>query len=679
MSRVLSPAVRTTQLLSAMSLSDKLALLSGVDPHAALGVADGPLYVGYVPGNPNLCIPALTFNDGPAGVADLQVGTTAFPAPIAQAATWNMRLEHAFGQALGMEAWNKGINVVLAPDVNIARVPENGRNFEAFGEDPFLSGQTAVAAIDGIQQNAVIATVKHYAVNSQETNRYYVSSNLDDRTLHEIYLPPFAAAVAQAKVGAVMCAYGFVNGVASCQEPNLLKTVLRTELGFRGVVMSDWGSTWSTVDGANSGLDLEMPGGRFFAAPLADAVSAGMVKTSTIDAMARSILMPMFRLGLFDDPPPPLSAVSLTDVSTPADKQLALKIAEQGTVLLKNDSSALPLRLRSGDSVAVIGAPAGFGDIRPYIGGGGSSFVMSATPVTPLDAITARAAKAGATVVSANGIDPVAAAQAARTATVAVVFVYDQEREGEDRPNLDLPAGQDQLVEQVAQANPNTIVVLDTGGPVLMPWLDEVPGVLEAWYPGQRDGDAIAAILFGDAEPSGRLPQTFPSSDTAVPASTMDQWPGTRLAQDAAFSEGIDVGYRWYDAKKVAPLFPFGFGLSYTSFAYSHLRIARARANVTVSFIVTNTGARAGSDVPQVYVDDPRAAGEPPKQLQGFEKVFLRPRWSKRVTVTLTPRSFSYWDSTARRWRMAPGLYRILVGASSRDIRLRGFLRQPEP
>src|SRR6266404_1284424 len=286
MSRVLSPAVRTTQLLSAMSLSDKLALLSGVDPHAALGVADGPLYVGYVPGNPSLCIPALTLNDGPAGVADLQVGTTAFPAPIAQAATWNMRLEHKFGQALGMEAWNKGINVVLAPDVNIARVPENGRNFEAFGEDPFLSGETAVAAIDGIQQNPVIATVKHYAVNSQETNRYYVSSNVDDRTLHEIYLPPFAAAVAQSNVGAVMCAYGLVNAVFSCQEPNLLKTVLRTELGFRGVVMSDWGSTWSTVDGANSGLDLEMPGGRFFAAPLADAVSAGMVKTSTIDAMA---------------------------------------------------------------------------------------------------------------------------------------------------------------------------------------------------------------------------------------------------------------------------------------------------------------------------------------------------------------------------------------------------------
>ena len=679
MSRALSPETRTTKLMRAMSPSDKLALLTGVNPHAALGVADGPLYVGYVPGNPSLCIPALTLNDGPAGVSDLMVGTTAFPAPIAQAATWNTRLERTFGQALGREAWNKGINVLLAPNVNIARVPENGRNFEAFGEDPFLSSQAAVAEIQGIQQNPVIATVKHYAVNSQETNRYSVSSNVDDRTLHEIYLPPFDAAIAQGNVGAVMCAYGLVNAIYSCQHSDLLTSVLRQELGFRGLVMSDWGATHSTVPSANAGLDLEMPGGTYFGSALADAVAAGTVKTSTIDAMARSILLPMFRLGLFDDPPPPLSTVSLTDVSSPADTQLALKIAEQGTVLLKNDSNALPLRLHAGDSLAVIGEPAGFGDIRPYIGGGGSSFVSSATPVTPLDAITARAAKAGATVVSANGIDPAAAADAARTATVAVVFVYDQEREGEDRPNLELPAAQDQLIEQVAQANPHTIVVLDTGGPVLMPWLDQAAGVLEAWYPGQRDGDAIAAILFGDAEPSGRLPQTFPSSDAAVPASTMDQWPGSGLAQDAAFSEGLDVGYRWYDAQKVAPLFPFGFGLSYTSFEYSHLRVERVRKDIMVSFTVTNTGKREGLDVPQVYVDDPRTAGEPPKQLQAFTKVFLRPHRSLRVSVTLAPRAFSYWDSTTQRWRVTPGLYRILVGASSRDIRLRGFLRLPAP
>jgi beta-glucosidase len=400
------------------------------------------------------------------------------------------------------------------------------------------------------------------------------------------------------------------------------------------------------------------------------------VTASTIDSMAGSILRSMFRLGLFDAPPPPLATVSPLYVSTPADQQVALRVAEEGTVLLKNTPGTLPLQLRRGASLAVIGAPAGYGDVRTYAGGGGSSFVGGATPVTPLQALTARAAKAGATVVSADGSDPAAAAALARQASVAVVFVYDTEREGVDRDGLELPAGQDQLVEQVAAANPHTVVVLDTGGPVLMPWLDQVPGVVEAWYPGQRDGDAIAAVLFGDVDPGGRLPQTFPPSDSAVPASTPGEWPGSNDGQDAAFTEGLQVGYRWYDAHKVTPLFPFGYGLSYTSFAYSHLRIARAGGRVAVSFTVRNDGSRAGSDVPQLYVDDPAAAGEPPKQLQGYQRVFLRAGRSTRVTIALTRRSFSTWDSASQSWHAAPGLYRILIGASSRDIRLRGFLRR---
>ena len=676
MTKSLQPAQRASELLAAMSTSDKLALLSGVDPHAALNVADGPLYVGYIPPNPNLCIPALTFNDGPAGISDTQVGTTGFPAPIAQAASWDPTLQRRFGHALGSEAWQKGIDVLLAPNVNIARVPENGRNFEAFGEDPFLAGQTGAAVIEGIQQNPVIATVKHYAVNSQETNRYYVSSNVDDRTLHEIYLPPFAAAVGQAKVGAVMCGYGLVNAVFSCQNQPLLTTVLRKQFGFTGFVVSDWGATWSTIASANAGLDIEMPGGVFFTSPLSDALASGAVSSSTLDSMASSILTSMFRLGLFDNPPPPLASVSPLYVSTPADQQVALQVAEEGTVLLKNDPGTLPLQLGHGATLAVIGAPAGYGDVRTYAGGGGSSFVGGASPVTPLTALTARAAKAGVSVVSSDGSDPAAAAALAHQASVAVVFVYDTEREGLDRDGLELPNGQDQLVEQVAAANPHTIVVLDTGGPVLMPWLDRVSGVVEAWYPGQRDGDAIAAVLFGDVDPSGRLPQTFPPSDSAVPASTPGQWPGSDDGQDAAFSEALDVGYRWYDANKVTPLFPFGYGLSYTSFAYSHLRIARAGGRVKVSFTDTNVGARAGADVPQLYVDDPAVAGEPPKQLEGYKRVFLRAGRSARVTIALTRRSFSTWDTTSQSWRAAPGLYRILVGASSRDIRLRGFLRR---
>jgi beta-glucosidase len=671
-----TPAARAALLLGAMSTGQKLALLTGVDPHAALGVADGPLYVGYIGGNADLCIPALTFNDGPAGVADLQVGTTAFPSPVAQAASWDTALQRSLGQALGHEAWQKGIDVLLAPDVNIARVPENGRNFEGFGEDPFLSGQTGTAEIEGIQQNPVIATVKHYAVNSQETNRYYVSSNVDDRTLHEIYLPPFEAAVQQGHVGAVMCAYGFVNAVSSCQNQPLLTTVLRGQFGFPGFVVSDWGATWSTVPSANAGLDIEMPGGTFYGSALSDALAAGTVSAQTIDGMARHILTTMFRIGVFDHPPPPLQSVSLADVSSTADQALALRVAEEGTVLLKNAPGTLPLNLHAGETVAVIGAPAGFGDIRSYTAGRGSAFVASATPVAPLAALTARAAKAGATVVSADGSDPAAAADLARTADVAVVFAYDQEQEGSDRPDLQLPNAQDELISTVAQANPNTVVVLDTGGPVLMPWVDQVHAVVEAWYAGQRDGDAIAAVLFGDVNPSGKLPQTFPATNTAVPASTPGQWPGSGAGQDAAFSEGIDVGYRWYDRNKVAPLFPFGFGLSYTRFAYSHLRIARSKSRVSVSFTVANTGARAGSEVAQLYVDDPRITGEPPKQLKGYDRVFLRAHRSARVTIALTPVSFSYWDTPTARWRAAPGLYRILVGSSSRDIRLRGFLRR---
>jgi beta-glucosidase len=677
MNAKMKPGQRAAMLLAAMSTSEKLALLTGVDPHAALGVADGPLYVGYVPGNAGLCIPPLTLNDGPAGVADLMVGTTAFPAPIAQSATWDPDLQRRLGRALGLEAWQKGIDVLLAPDVNIARVPQNGRNFEAFGEDPYLSGQTAAAEIEGIQQNPVIATVKHFAVNSQETNRYYVSSNVDDRTLREIYLPPFATAVQQGRVGAVMCAYGQVNGTFNCQDQALLTTVLRQGFGLRGFVLSDWGATWSTVQSANAGLDLEMPGSVYYGSALSDAVNAGTVSAKTIDTMAIRILTTMFRLGLFDAPPPPLQSVSLTNVSTPADQALALRVAEEGTVLLKNTAGTLPLRLHRGSTLAVIGAPAGFGDIRGYAGGHGSAFVASSTPVPPLQALTARAAKAGATVVSADGSDPAAAAAVARSASVAVVFAYDQEQEGADRPDLALPNGQDALIDAVARANPNTIVVLDTGGPVLMPWLGEVPAVVEAWYPGLRDGDAIAAVLFGDVDPSGRLPQTFPAANDQIPAATPLQWPGAGDGQNAAFTEGIFVGYRWYDANKVEPLFPFGFGLSYTRFAYHRLRIARTRAQVAVSFTVENVGSRAGADVAQLYVDQPRIAGEPPKQLRGYQRVFLRPHRSTRVTIALTSRSFSYWDTPTARWRVAPGLYRILVGSSSRDIRLRGFIRRP--
>ncbi|MBV8065969.1 MAG: glycoside hydrolase family 3 C-terminal domain-containing protein [Actinobacteria bacterium] len=675
MSKALRPSARASKLLAAMSTADKLALLTGVDTTAAPYADGGAGYAGYVPPNPRLCIPALTLNDGPAGVADGQIGTTAFPAPLAQAATWDPVLEQSLGAALGWEAWQKGIDVLLGPNVNIARVPENGRNFEAFGEDPFLSSAMAVADIDGIQQNPVIATVKHFPVNSQETNRYSVSENLDERTLREIYLPPFVAAVEDAKVGAVMCAYGLVNVVYSCQDPNLMGAFLRKELRFDGIVVSDWNATRSAPASAAAGLDLVMPTSANAVTTLASGIDAGTVTPQLIDGMVTHVLTSMFRLGLFDDPPPPRQNVYLSHVSTPADEGVALQVAEEGTVLLKNAAHALPLHLGAHETIAVVGAPAGAAT-SAFVGGGGSAYVTATNAVTPLQALTTRAAKANDDVTYADGSDAAAAAAAAGSADAAVVFVYDQEREGYDRADLELPAGQDQLVEAVARANPHTIVVLDTGGPVLMPWLDQVAGVVEAWYPGDEDGNAIAAVLFGDAEPGGRLPQTFPTSDTALPTASPDQWPGAGNAQDAIFSEGIDVGYRWYDATKIAPLFPFGFGLSYTTFRYLHLKVKTRGSKVTVAFTVENTGRRAGTDVPQLYLDDPRAADEPPKQLAGFERVDLQPREATTVTLTIPQRSFAYWNTATKAWTEAPGLYRILVGASSRDIRLRGFVRR---
>jgi beta-glucosidase len=670
MNRALLPDARTDLLLKAMRPTDKLALLTGVDVAAPQWAPLAGGAVGYVPANPRLCIPALVLNDGGAGVGDFQTGTTAFPAPIAQAATWDPLRARALGQAIGLEAWLKGIDVFLAPDVNIARVPQNGRNFEAFGEDPFLSGQIAAAEIQGVQRNPVIATVKHFAVNSQETNRWYVSSNLDNRTLHEIYLPPFEAAVNQGHVGAVMCAYGAINGHYSCEDGGTLKTVLRKQLGFDGFVISDWHAVQAdTAGAANGGMDLQMPTGT-----LAQAVGAGQVLPATIDRMARGVLHSMFEVGLFDHPPAPHRDVRTTDVSTTADQLVARRAELEGSVLLKNDGPILPLQVGPGQRIAVIGAPAGALDLAPYLSGGGSGYVAGTKAVSPLQGLTALAGARGATVDYADGSDPAAAAAAASGASAAIVFVYDKETEGQDRQTLALPDGQDTLIAQIVRANPRTIVVLMTGGPVLMPWLGSVPALLEAWYPGQQAGTAIAALLFGDVSPSGKLPETFPTSDAAVPVSTQAQWPGANDAQQASFSEGLFVGYRWYDHTHTAPLFPFGFGLSYTRFSFDALHLRkRTDGGVDLTFTLANTGSRPGVEVTQVYVDDPQATGEPPKQLFGFRRVFLTPGASARVRITLGWRAFAQWDIRKQDWVVTPGLYRLLVGDSSRDLPLRGF------
>ena len=661
-----------------MSLADKLQMV-----HGGSSNTDSQGAAGYVPSIRKLCIPELAFQDAGAGVGDGEQNTTAFPAPIDQAATWDPSLQKKFGQELGSEAWRKGANVLLAPDVNIDRVPQDGRNYESLGEDPFLAGQTAVAEIEGIQSNPVMATVKHFAAYSQQTNESSTSANVSKRTLEEIYLPPFDAAVTQGHVGGVMCSYNLINDIHACQDPETLTQVLRKQWGFQGFVVSDWfTAVHSTVPSATAGLDIEMPVGNFFEESLQRAVETGQVPMSRLNQMVLDILTPMFRLGLFSHPPPEGPKLRTRNVSTPTDIRTALTLAEDGTVLLKNTGNVLPLA-KNAKSIAVIGRPASRAGAEGVYGGGGSSHVPAfglARVVAPLSAIRQMATTRDDTVVYNDGSDIASAVAAAKSSSVAVVFADDAEGETQDEPNLNLRAGactfvcaysnedQDALIASVARANPHTIVVLDSGGPVLMPWISQVKGIVEAWYPGQQDGNAIASILFGSVDPSGKLPETFPASESQLPTNTVAQFPGVN--DQEAYSEGLLIGYRWYDAKHIAPLFPFGYGLSYTKFSLSDLSVRRGSGGAQLTFTVRNTGTRVGAEVAQVYVGDPASTGEPPKQLEGYEKVSLNAGQSKRVTVAVSHHAFAYWDTAANGWRVAPGCYSLLVGTSSANLPL---------
>jgi beta-glucosidase len=651
----LAAAQRAQMLLNAMTIDQKVQMVAG-------GGKSVGKSVGAISAIPSLCIPALGLSDGAAGLGNGNTGVTAFPAPLARAASFDTATEQQFGVALGQEFWSKGDNIWLAPNVNIGRYPLNGRNFEAYGEDPFLSGQMAVKAIVGAQSQHVIATVKHYILNESETNRNYESSNVDDRTFHEIYLAPFEAAVKQGHVGSVMCSYNRVDEIYSCANKTTETDVLKNLLGFDGFVMSDWFFAAHTVTDANAGLDMEMPNPVAFAT-IKEAVETGVVPQSRLDNMVYRTLFSMFRIGLFDHPVPTPAA----DVSTDAHKALALKIAEDGSVLLKNVNGQLPLQ-RHGLKIAVIGDVGPGGTANVCTGGG--SAVVDCTPVDPLTAIQQRAAQNGDTVTFDNGSDTATAAATAAAADVAVVFGYYTEAEGSNRATLGLDGNGDTLIADVAAANPHTVAVLMTGGPTTMPWLSQVSAVLEAWYPGVEMGNAIAALLFGDANPSGRLPETFPRSTADLPTA------GSATQQndespELDYTEGLKVGYRWYDSQRIAPLFPFGFGLSYTTFTYSGLQLQNTDNGVNVVFTVTNTGNRKGTDVPQVYVTDPASAGEPSQQLKGFARVTLTPGSSTTVSIPLDARSFSFWSTTSQSWVAAPGCYSIGVGNQSRHVTLR--------
>ena len=651
---------RVSELMSKLTLSQEISLMTG---------ASGSSYAGLIPAIGSLCMPAVNFQDGPAGPGDGMTGVTQLPAPVDVAATWDTSAEQEYGQVIGAEQAAKGTSVDLGPTINIDRDPRWGRAFESVGEDPYLNGQLGAANIRGVQSAGTMAEVKHFAVYNQETNRNTSADNavVSTEAEQEIYFPAFQAAVQQGAAASVMCSYSVINGTPACQDPYTLSTVLRQQDGFGGFVTSDWGGTHSTAASANAGMNVDMPGSDgLYGSALQSAVGSGQVSQSTINSEVSEILTEMFAYGLFDKAPTGSPAETATNATDQAD---ATALSEEGTVLLKNGGNVLPLTSSDG-SIAVIGADA---SSSPLTAGGGSASVDSSGTVTPLQGIQA-AAPSGVTVNYNAGTSDSSAASTAAGSSVAVVFASLDESEGSDLTSIDLGSSQDALISAVAAANPNTIVVLNTGSAVTMPWLSSVKGVLEAWYPGQEDGTAIASLLFGNTDPSGHLTVTFPTSLSQVPASTTAQWPGQNGT--VQYSEGVDVGYRWYDSQKLTPLFPFGYGLSYTSFSFSNLHVGSLSAGgqATVTATVTNTGSRSGADVAQLYVNDPAASGQPPLQLEGFQRVNLQPGASQTVTFQLTQQDLQYWNSSSNAWATSTGNYGIEVGDSNANLPLSGTL-----
>jgi beta-glucosidase len=696
---------RVQDLLKRMTLEEKATMLAGS---------------GWMESAPiqRLGIPSIKMADGPMGVRSwsgssaitnssanpVRVETTSFPSGVAMAASWDTALVQREGQAIAQEVKALGRDMILGPTVNINRVPLWGRNFEGYGEDPFLAGQLAIAYIRGVQGEGVIPSVKHFAANNQEFERHRIDEKIDERTLHEIYLPAFKAAVQGGDVWSVMSCYNLVNGEHCAENDHLLTAVLKKEFGFKGFVVSDWASTYSTAPTVNAGMDLEMPGGppakAMLARPraqeqgssgtwleadkvLAD-VKAGKISEATIDDNVSRILRVILLSGIMD-----LPHTALGEVDTPEQQKMARDGETEGIVLLKNQNSLLPLDPAKIHSIAVIGPNA----VVARTGGGGSSLVRPKYAVSPLDGIKKRAG-AGVQITSALGVgmdgeDPThdtpearasdlkAATDAAAKADVAVVVVgrYNKnESEGFDVKTMDLPAGQDELIAAVEKANPRTVVVINTGDPVTMTkWLDTTPALLDMWYGGQEGGNALAAILFGDANPSGKLPVSLPKKFEDSPAAKY--YPGQDLK--TSYAEGIYVGYRYYDTKKVEPQFPFGFGLSYTTFELSDLIVAKEAGKkpndlVGIKVKVRNTGNCAGAEVVQLYVhDDHSKIDRPAHELKAFSRVALKPGETQTVEFKLDHSAFEYWNPETKAWTLEPGKFEIQVGSSSRDIHLK--------
>jgi beta-glucosidase len=669
-----SPAIeaKAHAMIAKLSLEEKIELLGGVDK-----MFTRPM--------PAIDLPQFKMSDASLGVRTWGP-TTAYAGGVALAATWDTDFARKLGESLGRDARARNVNFLLGPGVNIARSPLSGRNFEYLSEDPFLNATLVVPFIQGVQSQGVAATVKHFALNDQEFNRHNASADVDERTMREIYLPAFEAAVTKAHVDAVMDSYNLVNGVHATQNNFLNLKLLKGEWGFQGILMSDWDATYDGVAAVNNGLDLEMPSPKFMNAKnLIPAVQNGQVSEATIDEHLLRIFRTELRYGFTDRPQfdPAGSTYSI------ADRAVALKGALESITLLKNDRNLLPLDPAKVKSIAVIGP-----DAYPAVtGGGGSSEAHAFEPVSILTGI-ANLLGPNAHVFYSPGMpdspDEKKAVADADVVVVSVGFDAKSEREGADR-TFTLPPGQDALIETVAAINPRTIVTLTGGGGMdTRRWLDKVPVLLHTWYPGQEGGTAVAQILFGQHDPEGKLPVSFdrswdenpsskwyygdPKDSTTLNTIGADGQPKDYTVEHIKYGDKLMVGYRYWTTTGKRPLFPFGFGLSYTTFKFSNLKVPASAASgstVTVNFDVANTGSVAGAEVAQLYVSDPSAqADRPERELKGFAKVRLDAGATQHVTISLDARAFSYWDEPAHKWIVDPGKFVIRVGDSSENMPL---------
>jgi len=677
----LAPSQRADLLVGAMSLDQKIQQLHGqrstIPELPECGTAGR-----HVPGIPALQIPTFRITNGPVGLGggdcSPQDKATALPVALALAAGFDSSLAYTFGDLMASEARTLGLHELEGPGMDMARVGQGGRNFEYLGEDPMLAGTIAASEIHGIQGNGIIAMAKHYVLNDQEQNRQGIKVRVDNRVLHELYLLPFEMSVKDGDVGSIMCSYNRVGDVYACDNAYTLTDVLRGQWGFQGYVQSDFGATHSTALSLNAGEDFEMSSAVFYTPALINAALAdGSLSIATIDRALKRRYLQMFRFGIFDRP------ITHGTIDAATNGAKARAIGEQLAVLLKNDGRLLPLDASKVGSIALIGQ-ATFANAA-VAGGGGSSRVSPLYTVTPLQGLQnvltslGSSATVNLVVVADNNANLDVAKAAAAAADVTIVMAGVVTSEGRDRPDLSLPNNQDALVAGIAAAAPGkTVLVLKDGDPVLMPWIDQVPAVLEAWNPGQEDGNIVANLLFGVANPSGKLPVTYPKLASDTPTSTPDRYPGITVDgfPTVYYSEGLQVGYRWYDAQNIEPRFPFGFGLSYTEFSISKLEATPKTTDGTkpleVQFFVQNTGQRAGAEVAQVYLGFPSVAGEPPKRLVAFEKVWLEPGEKKKVQLIVDPAATSHplgiFDSDAQQWKVVDGDYQVYVGNSSANI-----------